>query len=660
MKCENHKYKWAKEIYFLFMFSICCLSAMGQNEGTLSNAYRKEKKAVNRQLLEERKQRKCNDSLISIYKQNYIQDIPDSIDVDVKWMALRHLADYVCPESQDFLLEVALHDDIFEYRKWALTYLIWVDAKQAIPSLWKRLEDNISPIEKAYIAETLLKLGDSSAYRILDGICYTTEDGELCEACQWFYEDANPEAAVKYYRYRLKEAVTDEQKALFAMYMARNGETKTSFRFLKEYAHSEKSECRSHAAVGLGFIPTKKSFALLNELNSDAIPEIRNSSKWGIRKLGKYQIQNGQNIWKSKVKKQNKATISYNSQAAVAYAERWCDGYNPEYPAYDADCASFVSQCLIAGGLDLSAGADGQGLGVVGQLIVNVEYLIRHLKDVQKFSYQTMQNTVEPGFVIPGDPAFFFDSENRHSIFCVGQQSGKNLYNCHSATKTCHFFASNWNSALTYYFHIGEDNYPEHCTNCKQDFDKGELDVDCGGPCTPCEDAPSIRVINQFEPDEGKYVALETLKTENEVNLVAGQYTLMAGEEIVLNSGFSIDDGVVFSAAIAPKENLTRQFRHVCGYLYNIFTPNGDGVNDVWGAELVGIKHIKCEVRNVLTPTVVRRIDKNIDKDGFIPIWDGKYSNGEKASDGEYTIRIWATTYTGEVVLYVREVALLR
>ncbi|MCM1531240.1 MAG: HEAT repeat domain-containing protein [Bacteroides sp.] len=320
IKRNPYKNLCAKGIFLLFALLVCCLSATGQNKATLSQSYRDETNAANRQLLEERKQRGCNDSLISIYKQNYIQGNPDSIDWDVKWMALRHLADYVCPESQDFLLEVALHDELFEYRKWALTYLIWVDAKQAIPFLWKRVEENILPIEKAYIAETLLNLGDSSAYQILDGICYATEDVELCEACQWYYESANPEAAVKYYEYRLNEAETDEQKALFAMYLARNGETKTSFRVLKEYAKSEKSECRSHAAVGLGFIPTKKSFDLLNELKSDTIPEIRNFSKWGIRKLEKYQIENGKRTRKSKA---NAAKLTDSNIGKFFKSEEW-------------------------------------------------------------------------------------------------------------------------------------------------------------------------------------------------------------------------------------------------------------------------------------------------------------------------------------------------
>ncbi len=71
MKKRNYKNMWARGICF-FMFSVCYLSAMGQNRETLSQSYRAEQKAVNRQLLEERKQRECNDSLISIYKQDYI------------------------------------------------------------------------------------------------------------------------------------------------------------------------------------------------------------------------------------------------------------------------------------------------------------------------------------------------------------------------------------------------------------------------------------------------------------------------------------------------------------------------------------------------------------------------------------------------------------
>ena len=43
--------------------------------------------------------------------------------------------------------------------------------------------------------------------------------------------------------------------------------------------------------------------------------------------------------------------FSYNPSAAVNYALSYCRNYNPAYNSYPgADCANFVSQCLIAGG----------------------------------------------------------------------------------------------------------------------------------------------------------------------------------------------------------------------------------------------------------------------------------------------------------------------
>ena len=50
-------------------------------------------------------------------------------------------------------------------------------------------------------------------------------------------------------------------------------------------------------------------------------------------------------------------SLSYNAGAAVNYARTYCQNYNPHYWNYandGGDCANFVSQCLIAGGMDLS------------------------------------------------------------------------------------------------------------------------------------------------------------------------------------------------------------------------------------------------------------------------------------------------------------------
>jgi len=60
----------------------------------------------------------------------------------------------------------------------------------------------------------------------------------------------------------------------------------------------------------------------------------------------------------------NVSAQTYNPAKAAAYAQRWCNDKNTRdynyYPLFPngtgGDCANFVSQCLIEGGLDLSAG----------------------------------------------------------------------------------------------------------------------------------------------------------------------------------------------------------------------------------------------------------------------------------------------------------------
>ena len=61
------------------------------------------------------------------------------------------------------------------------------------------------------------------------------------------------------------------------------------------------------------------------------------------------------------------STISYNPDAAVKYARIYCHNYNPAYSTYNSgsDCANFVSQCLIAGGMDLTGCDKVRNNGVI-------------------------------------------------------------------------------------------------------------------------------------------------------------------------------------------------------------------------------------------------------------------------------------------------------
>ncbi|WP_227939614.1 amidase domain-containing protein [Alkalihalobacillus deserti] len=45
---------------------------------------------------------------------------------------------------------------------------------------------------------------------------------------------------------------------------------------------------------------------------------------------------------------------AYNRLEAVKYAERWWDDYNPEYRKFTNNCTNFISQCLYAGGAEMT------------------------------------------------------------------------------------------------------------------------------------------------------------------------------------------------------------------------------------------------------------------------------------------------------------------
>ena len=107
----------------------------------------------------------------------------------------------------------------------------------------------------------------------------------------------------------------------------------------------------------------------------------------------------------------NVKSQTYNAEAAADYAREWCNKRNPRYETYSKDCANFVSQCLIAGGLDLSAGTDGRGAYVkTDNVIAGAAQLVQHLD-----SFQTCTKTmVDQGTYYLdadlGDPCFLLNA----------------------------------------------------------------------------------------------------------------------------------------------------------------------------------------------------------------------------------------------------------
>ncbi|MDC3413630.1 amidase domain-containing protein [Aquibacillus sp. 3ASR75-11] len=54
--------------------------------------------------------------------------------------------------------------------------------------------------------------------------------------------------------------------------------------------------------------------------------------------------------------------FEYDRRAAVQYAERWWNSYNPNYKQFDVDCTNYISQCLYAGGAPMR-GAPSRSTG---------------------------------------------------------------------------------------------------------------------------------------------------------------------------------------------------------------------------------------------------------------------------------------------------------
>lgn len=46
--------------------------------------------------------------------------------------------------------------------------------------------------------------------------------------------------------------------------------------------------------------------------------------------------------------------MAYGRDAAASYARKWALSRNPDYKQSDADCANFVSQCIKAGGYQMT------------------------------------------------------------------------------------------------------------------------------------------------------------------------------------------------------------------------------------------------------------------------------------------------------------------
>ncbi len=166
----------------------------------------------------------------------------------------------------------------------------------------------------------------------------------------------------------------------------------------------------------------------------------------------------------------------YSRDAAIGYAHIWYNSYNKHYDSFDnssEESTNFVSQALIAGGLSLWKGYNGNGDGAMNYngSIINPYYLSQNLIKYQnsKYSYYTSFNSTIPSWLEIGDVVICGDNTN-HYIF-----SGLIVFKNSKEVYIASHSPNQWNTSISNYFPskysiINFYHIPDGCKNYLQVF----------------------------------------------------------------------------------------------------------------------------------------------------------------------------------------------
>ncbi|PCH64719.1 MAG: hypothetical protein COC01_10670, partial [Bacteroidetes bacterium] len=113
---------------------------------------------------------------------------------------------------------------------------------------------------------------------------------------------------------------------------------------------------------------------------------------------------------------------------------------------------------------------------------------------------------------------------------------------------------------------------------------------------------------------------------------------------LVINE-FGCADTIIDTIRIKPEAAI---------YIPNAFTPDGDGINDAWGAKTFGMTEFELYVYDRWGEMIFRTEDPN-------HLWNGRLDNvGELSPDGVYPYLILGKDHTGRAHRYIGHVVLLK
>lgn len=159
--------------------------------------------------------------------------------------------------------------------------------------------------------------------------------------------------------------------------------------------------------------------------------------------------------------------FSYDRRAAVQYAERWWNSYNPDYRKFDVDCTNYVSQCLRAGGAPMRGAPNRSNGWWYGNDSWSYSWAVSHsLRWYLSGSTQGLKGTEvhTPEQLLPGDVICYdFQGDGRwdHSTIVVAKDAeDMPLVNAHTDNSRMRYWAyedsTAWTPDIQYkFFQIG-------------------------------------------------------------------------------------------------------------------------------------------------------------------------------------------------------------
>jgi len=250
--------------------------------------------------------------------------------------------------------EMLLNDPSDGVKQQCAKSLHCMNSNNSIPVLVMALRTGNTQL-KMEIALALAALGEKTeSIKILEELG-KSDDRNISMKTHLGYLDLATNEAVKL----LKAGLINQDSYISvdaAIMLTQLGYFEESFPILKSKLQDQDGTIRMAALRGLAYCGTDSAIQLIKEASDDSDVLVSKRA---------FMILMNCNIPLSSTSNFENIRTGYDPNLAAQYGNTWCNSRNPAYYDYSnsgGDCANFVSQCLIAGYLDLSAGInDGFG-----------------------------------------------------------------------------------------------------------------------------------------------------------------------------------------------------------------------------------------------------------------------------------------------------------